>query len=69
MSEIRRAKTKLTKKVIGMPGVTGVAVGAKASGRPCLKVYVDSKSTGRRFPKTVLGLDVVVEESGTLGRH
>ena len=69
MSEIRRAKDKLTRKVINMPGVSGVAVGAKASGRPCLMVYVDKASSSRRLPKTVLGLDVVVEQTGSFKRQ
>jgi len=69
MSDIKRAKDKLSRKVIDMPGVSGVAVGATRSGRPCLTVYVDGRSSGRRLPKTVLGLDVVVEETGSFKRQ
>ena len=69
MDEIRRAKDKLTRKVINQPGVTGVAVGSKASGRPCLMVYVSGNASGHRLPKSVLGLDVVVEETGPFKRQ
>lgn len=69
MSDIRRAKDKLTRDVIDKPGVTGVAVGSSRSGRPCLKVYVDRASAGRGVPKSVNGLDVVVEETGAFRRQ
>ena len=68
--DIGKAHAKLTRKVIDLPGVTGVAVGVKR-GRPCLKVYVDRKEEGgrKRIPRTVLGLDVVVEVTGRLRRQ
>jgi len=68
--DIGKAHAKLTGKVIDLPGVTGVAVGTKR-GRPCLKVYVDGKRDDqpRRIPRTVLGMDVVVEETGRLRRQ
>lgn len=69
MSDIRRAKDELKRKVIDTPGVTGVAVGSGRSGRPCLKVYVDRASAKRGVPKSVLGLDVEVEETGTFRRQ
>ncbi len=68
--DIGKAHAKLTRKVIDLPGVTGVAVGTKA-GRPCLKVYVERKMptlTGK-IPSAVLGMDVVVEETGRFRRQ
>ena len=69
-ADIGKAHAQLTRTVIDLPGVTGVAVGLKA-GRPCLKVYVDKKDgpAGKKIPKSVLGLDVVVEETGRFRRQ
>ena len=68
--DIGKAHAKLTREVIDVPGVTGVAVGMRG-GSPCLKVYVDRRGTGTdgKIPKSVLGLDVVVEETGRLRRQ
>ncbi len=68
-SDIGKAHAKLTRKVIDLPGVTGVAVGTKG-GRPCLKVYVEGKGSALtgKIPSAVLGLDVVVEETGRFRR-
>jgi hypothetical protein len=62
MADINTAQRELTQKVMGKPGVTGVAI-AEKGGKPCLKVYLSGVASG--IPKSVGGYKVVTEKSGT----
>ncbi|MBT4189444.1 MAG: hypothetical protein HN645_01125 [Gemmatimonadales bacterium] len=62
MADINSAQRDLAQKVMGKPGVTGVAIGEKR-GKPCLKVYVSGAASG--IPKSVGGYAVVTEKSET----
>jgi hypothetical protein len=64
---MKSALEKLTKKVIDLPGVTGTAIGLKG-GKPCLKVYVEGKGSGR-IPSSVGGHPVEVERTGRIDRY
>ena len=66
---IQDAHKRLSRKVMGRPGVVGTAIGM-ASGKPCLTVYVAHDAGGHRarIPRSCEGYRVVVEESGTIRR-
>ncbi len=65
---MKAALSKLTKKVIDRPGVTGTAIGL-SGGKPCLKVYVKDRRAAGRIPSSVDGHRVEVEETGTFERR
>ncbi|MXY31381.1 MAG: hypothetical protein F4179_00065 [Gammaproteobacteria bacterium] len=68
-ASIQDAHRRLSRKVMGRPGVVGTAIGV-AAGKPCLKVYLAS-ATGRerdRIPRSCGGYRVVVETTGTIRR-
>ncbi len=64
---LKAAHESLTRKVMGLPGVVGTAIGQHA-GKPCLLVYVSEKSAGRSVPKTVNGISVITEVTGSFRR-
>ncbi len=55
-------------ELMAIPGVAGVAVGALDDGKPCIRVYVVRKTreNGKRIPKELEGIPVVVEVSGEI---
>ena len=57
-------------RLMSVPGVVGVAEG-RCDGRPCIKVYVKTKSAEalRKIPSTVGGYPVSIEESGEFRAH
>jgi hypothetical protein len=69
--DLEAARKKLTREVMGRPGVSGTAVGER-NGEPCLLVYLDggvSDRDGRRsIPERVGGYPVVVETTGSFRR-
>jgi len=65
--DIEAARKKLTRDVMGRPGVSGTAVGER-NGEPCLLVYVDDREAARSFPNDVDGYPVVVETTGFFRR-
>ena len=67
---IEDAHRRLSKRVMGRPGVVGTAIGM-ASGKPCLKVYVASGAggDGARIPRSYDGYRVLVEKTGTIRRR
>ena len=65
--KLEAAQRKLTARVMGRPGVTGTAIGERG-GKPCLKVYVTDKDSGKTLPRTVDGFRVVVEVTGRIRR-
>jgi hypothetical protein len=73
--DLEAARKKLTRDVMGRPGVTGTAVGER-NGEPCLLVYVDGRvdgrvsdrDAGRSIPESVGGYPVVVETTGSFRR-
>ncbi len=54
-----------TAQWMAMPGVVGTAVG-EFDGRPCIKVFLAEKTEelAAKFPRTVEGYQVVMEETG-----
>lgn len=65
--KLEAAQAELTNQVMDWPGVTGTAIGEKG-GKPCLKVYVSDRASGKRVPGKVGGFPVVVEVTGTFNR-
>jgi hypothetical protein len=63
--DLQAALQELNDRVLGLPGVTGTAVG-KRCGRTCLKVYVSDISAKGALPRKIRGFRVVVEESGRI---
>ena len=68
-ASIQDAHRRLSRKVMGRPGVVGTAIGV-AAGKPCLKVYLASGVGGEkaRIPGRCGGYRVVVETTGTIRR-
>ena len=66
---IERACAEVTRKVIGMAGVAGTAIGLK-DGRPCVKVYLEREDPRlrARVPRSAGGVRVDVEVTGRV-RH
>jgi hypothetical protein len=58
--DIKAAQATLASKVMGRPGVEGVAIGEKG-GKPCLVVYVSSPAGQKLVPRAVGGFRVVLE--------
>jgi hypothetical protein len=67
-AKLKAAQRELAGKVMGRPGVAGVAVGERSS-KPCLVVYVRDAAAGRKVPASVGGFPVVVEQSGGFSRR
>jgi hypothetical protein len=65
--DLEAARKKLTREVMGRPGVSGTAVGER-NGEPCLLVYVDDREAGRSIPEGMDGYPVVVETTGSFRR-
>lgn len=65
---VERARRQVTRKVMGMKGVVGTAIGLR-QGKPCIKVYLEKDDPGlrRRLPRSVGGVAVDVEVTG--GMH
>lgn len=68
-ASIEDAHRRLSRKVMGRPGVVGTAIGI-AAGKPCLKVYLARSGGGEkaRIPGSCGGYRVVVEKTGTIRR-
>lgn len=64
MTTIESAQAQLAKKVMGLSGVAGLAIGESA-GVPCIKVLVLSRTPDVRakIPTTFRGYNVIVEET------
>ena len=63
------ARDRVTRRVIGMKGVAGTAIGTRG-GKPCVKVYLekDDKALRRKLPRRVEGIPVDVEVTGKMNR-
>ena len=63
------ACAKVTRRVIGIEGVTGTAIGLKG-GKACVKVYLerDDARLRSRVPRSVDGVRVEVEVTGKVRR-
>ncbi|MCY3705642.1 MAG: hypothetical protein OXH08_09095 [Gammaproteobacteria bacterium] len=68
-ASIEDAHRRLSRKVMGRPGVVGTAIGV-AAGKPCIKVYLASGPGGEkaRIPGSYGGYRVVIEKTGTIRR-
>lgn len=68
-ASIQDAHKRLSRRVMGRPGVVGTAIGI-AGGKPCIKVYVAHESDGAkaRIPRSSNGFRVVVEKTGAIRR-
>ena len=62
--DIQAAQRKLTGQVMGMPGISGTAIGQKR-GKTCLMVYVSGDVAAGLVPKRVGEFPVVIETTGT----
>lgn len=63
------AHDRITRRVIGMKGVAGTAIGTRG-GKPCIKVYLeeDDKALRGKLPRRVEGIPVDVEVTGKMKR-
>ena len=63
------ACAKVTRRVIGIEGVAGTAIGLKG-GKACVKVYLerDDARLRSRVPRSVDGVRVEVEVTGKVRR-
>lgn len=66
--KVKAALKKLSRSVMGRPGVTGTALGG-AAGSPCLLVYVRDSDSAAGVPSKVDGVPVKVEVTGTFRRQ
>lgn len=66
---IEKACAEVTRRVIGIDGVTGTAIGLK-DGKPCVKVYLerDDPRLRARMPRSQGGVRVEVEVMGKVRR-
>ena len=66
---IEDAHRRLSRKVMGRPGVVGTAIGV-TGGEPCLKVYLagGGGEEKARIPGSCKGYRVVIEKTGTIRR-
>lgn len=66
---IKNAHKRLSRRLMGRPGVVGTAIGL-AAGKPCIKVYVarDGDAAKANVPRSYDGYRVVVEKSGAIRR-
>jgi len=64
-SSIEAAQQELAGRLIGLPGVTGVAIG-EDQGSPCLRVWVVAfnEDLAAAIPGEFAGFPVIAEESG-----
>lgn len=53
---------------MGLKGVTGVYIGAKENGAPCIRVMVEKRDTDleKKIPSTLEGFSVEIEETGRI---
>ncbi len=67
---IDRACRRVTRKVIGIEGVSGTAIGLK-DGKACVKVYLEREDARLRakVPRSVDGVRVDVEVTGRMRRR
>ena len=66
--EIKLAQRKLADRVMGRPGVTGVAIGM-SRGDHCLKVLIADERGRRGVPREIDGYRVVIEHTGRIRRR
>ena len=66
---IDRAHDRVTRRVIGMKGVSGTAIGTRG-GKPCIKVYLekDDRRLRSRLPSRAGEFPVDVEVTGRVRR-
>ena len=64
---IEKAQAELNRKVLGRKGIAGTAIGLH-SGKPCLKVYLESDDARSSVPKRVGGFQVIAEKTGGFRR-
>ena len=66
---VELARKQVTRKVMGMKGVVGTAIGLRR-GKPCIKVYLEKDDAGlrRRLPRSARGVPVDVEVTGGMHR-
>jgi len=66
--DVKAALAELNRKVLGLPGVSGTAVG-ESGGEPCLLVYLGDASARSRIPSRVGGVPVKVDVTGRITRY
>lgn len=62
---VEQAQARVTRAVIGLPGVAGTAVGL-SDGRPCVKIMIerDDAALRSRLPRSEAGFPVRIEVTG-----
>lgn len=62
---VEEAHARVTRAVIGLPGVAGTAVGL-AGGKPCVKILLerDDPALRSKLPRSEAGFPVRVEVTG-----
>jgi len=62
---IQQVQEEHTDRLMSLPGVVGTAIG-EADGKPCIKVFVNQKTTEieKEVPDSLEGYPVVIEETG-----
>lgn len=70
-NDIKHVMETHTAKLMELPGVVGVYIGALEDGSPCIKVMVIKKTNEleEKIPKDLEGFPVVVVETGELIPH
>ncbi len=65
---VEQAQARVTRAVIGLPGVAGTAVGL-SEGKPCVTILIESDDPAlrARLPRSEAGFAVRVEVTGPFG--
>ena len=65
--KIETVLTEHTDSLMALPGVVGTAI-AECAGKPCIKVYVEKKTSDllKQIPSTIEGYTVSVQETGEI---
>ena len=59
-------KNRHEAELLQMPGVTGCGVGRNAIGGPAILLYVEERAAVDRLPRSIEGVEVVVEVTGPI---
>lgn len=67
---VEQAQARVTRAVIGLPGVAGTAVGLSA-GKPCVTIMIerDDAALRAKLPRSEAGFPVRIEVTGRFGRR
>lgn len=66
MSDVEAVKKAHESQLLAISGVVGVGIVAGALGTPAIGVYVTHAGVASAVPKTLEGIEVIVEVSGEI---